>query len=104
MSENEVFYHSGAKQQGTQYGGGKLDWSVIPLEILEPLVKVFMAGEKKYGCLNCLKEFQDGDRRFFADGMRHKVESQFNPLAIDEETGCYHSAQDAWNTRRAANG
>lgn len=111
MSEEEVFYHSAAKQQGIKFDGGKLDWSVVPLEVLEPLVKVFMAGEQKYGYLNCLKGFENGDRRFFAAGMRHKMASQMDPLAIDEETGCYHSAQDAWNSlmrlyhaRRAANG
>lgn len=77
---------------------GKLDWSCIPLEILEPLVEVFQAGAVKYEFMNCLKPFENGDRRFFAAGMRHKVASQLDPLAKDEETGCYHAAQDAWNS------
>lgn len=76
---------------------GKVDWSVIPLEVLEPLALVFMAGEKKYGFMNCMKEFENGDRRFFAAAMRHKVDCQRDPLARDEETGCYHGYQDAWN-------
>ena len=83
--------------QGKKFDTGKLDWSVIPLEVLEPLVEVFMAGERKYGYLNCLREFENGDRRFFAAAMRHSVACQLNPLATDEETGCHHAAQAAWN-------
>jgi hypothetical protein len=29
--------------------------------------------------------------------MRHAVESQFDPLADDDETGCFHEAHAAWN-------
>jgi len=82
---------------GIKHDQGKLDWSVIPLEILEPLVAVFMAGEKKYGYLNCMKKFEDGDRRLFAAAMRHAVECQHEPLAKDGDTGCFHEAQAAWN-------
>ena len=35
--------------QGSKFDTGKLDWYVLPLEILEPLVEVMKAGEKKYG-------------------------------------------------------
>ena len=62
--------------QGLKLDTGKLDWSCIPLEILEPLVEVFQAGAVKYEFMNCLKPFKNGDRRFFAAGMRHKVASQ----------------------------
>ena len=76
----------------------KLDWSVLPLEILEPLVEVFMSGEKKYGYLNWKKDFKNGDRRFFAANMRHLKEAQYDPLAVDVgETECLHLAQCAWN-------
>lgn len=83
--------------EGLKFDGGKLDWSVIPFEVLEPLVQVFMRGEEKYGYLNCLKKFDNGNRRFFAASMRHKVACQHDPLAIDPETGCYHGYQSAWN-------
>lgn len=82
---------------GLKYDADKLDWSVIPLEILEPLVKVFMAGEQKYGYRNCTKEFENGDRRFFAAAMRHTKDCQDDALAVDDDTGCHHSAQAAWN-------
>lgn len=84
-------------EAGLKFDQDKLDWSVIPLQVLEPLIEVFMAGEKKYGFLNCLKRFENGDRRFFAAAMRHSVECQFAPLSKDEETDCYHEAQAAWN-------
>ena len=84
-------------EPGVKFDQEKLDWSVMPMEILEPLVAVFMAGEKKYGYLNCVKPFENGDRRFFSAAMRHAVECQHEPLAKDDETGCYHEAQAAWN-------
>ena len=83
--------------EGLEFDKGKIDWSVIPLEVIEPLVEVFMAGEAKYGFMNCLKDFENGDRRFFAAAMRHKVACQHDPLARDEETGQLHGYQDAWN-------
>ncbi len=83
--------------EGVKHDQGKLDWSTIPLEILEPLVQVFEAGAKKYGYMNCLKAFENGDRRFFAAAMRHTVDSQEDVLAKDDDTGCYHAAQAAWN-------
>ena len=86
-----------ATEEGLKFDGEKLDWSVIPLEILEPLVAVFVAGAKKYGYLNCMKPFENGDRRFFAAAMRHTVGCQLDPLAVDTETGCYEAAEAAWN-------
>lgn len=83
--------------RGAKFDQGKIDWSVLPLEVIEPLVQVFMAGELKYGFMNCMKHFENGERRFFAAAMRHKVACQHDPLARDEETGCYHGYQDAWN-------
>lgn len=83
---------------GLKFDGNKLDWSAIPLEVLEPLVACFEVGAKKYGHMNCLKPFENGDRRFFAAAMRHTVEAQHDPLAINVEDGeVYHAAQAAWN-------
>uniref|UniRef100_A0A831UB58 dATP/dGTP diphosphohydrolase N-terminal domain-containing protein n=1 Tax=Geobacter metallireducens TaxID=28232 RepID=A0A831UB58_GEOME len=84
-------------ETGTKHDTGKLDWSAIPLEVLEPLVAVFVAGERKYGYRNCLKPFDNGSRRFFAAAMRHAVKAQADPLSVDEETGCYEEAEAAWN-------
>jgi hypothetical protein len=85
------------KQKGLKHDQGKQKWYAMPLEILEPLADVFAAGEKKYEIFNCLELFEDSDRRFYDSQMRHVKESQLDPLAIDEETGCYHQAQVAFS-------
>lgn len=84
-------------EPGAKYDDGKLDWYTLPFVVLKPLVDVFMFGVKKYGIFNCLKNFTDPDRRFFSAAMRHSVECQMDPLSMDEESGCYHEAQAAWN-------
>ena len=77
---------------------GKQEWFALPLEILEPLADVFNAGEKIYETFNCLLPFDDPSRRFYNATMRHLRASQIDPLAKDEETGCYHLAQVAFNS------
>jgi hypothetical protein len=84
-------------QKGLKYDSNKQKWYAMPLEILEPLADVFAAGERKYETFNCLEPFEDSDRRFYDSQMRHVKDSQLDPLAIDEETGCYHQAQVAFS-------
>lgn len=75
----------------------------MPLSILEPLADVFRAGEFKYTTFNCLKPFDDPDRRFWDAAMRHLEACQIDPLAIDEEIygkygfKVYHAAQVCFN-------
>ena len=69
----------------------------MPLQVLEPLADVYTAGAKKYEKFNCLKPFDNGDERFYDAQMRHTRLSQIDPLALDEETNCYHLAEVAWN-------
>ena len=82
---------------GLKLDQGKKQWYAMPLEVVELLADVFAAGEKKYATFNCLKPFEEGDRRFWDATMRHLKECQRDPSAKDEETGCYHGAQAAWN-------
>lgn len=84
-------------KEGLKLDDGKKDWHAYPLHTLEGLIDVAMAGCFKYERFNCLKPFADGDRRFFSAAMRHLVESQIDPLAVDPETGCLHGYQAAWN-------
>ena len=78
---------------------GKQEWFALPLEILEPLADVFEAGVAKgYGRFNCMLPFDDPSRRFYNATMRHLRASQIDPLARDEETGCYNLAQVAFNS------
>lgn len=76
---------------------GKQGWFPLPLVILKPLADVFLAGEVKYSTFNCLQQFKDPDRRFWDATMRHLEACQLDPLAKDEETGCYHAAQVAFS-------
>lgn len=84
--------------EGLKFDQGKQPWFAMPLEVLMPLADVFAAGEKKYNTFNCLQPFRDANRRFYDGQMRHTEQCQLDPLAIDEETGCYHAAQVAFNT------
>jgi len=92
MPENNIKSRVGLKQDAEKQG-----WYPMPLTILRPLADVFIAGEKKYEIFNCLQPFNDSDRRFWDAAMRHLEACQLDPLAIDEETGCYHAAQVAFN-------
>lgn len=83
--------------KGLKYDDGKQSWYAMPLVLLKPLSDVFTAGEKKYATFNCLHPFEDSDRRFWNSTMRHLEACQIDPLAVDEETGCYHGAQAAFN-------
>ena len=84
-------------EEGMKYDEGKQGWYAMPLELLKPLAEVFTQGEKKYQTFNCLNDFREPERRFYDAIMRHLEACQLDPLAKDEETGCYHIAQVAWN-------
>ena len=86
-----------ATHEGLKTDAGKQPWYAMPLTILEPLADVFAAGERKYETFNCMKPFRDPDRRFWDAAMRHLAACQLDPLARDEETGCYHAAQVAFS-------
>jgi hypothetical protein len=90
-------------EEGLKYDEDKQDWYAMPLEVLEPLAQVYLAGENKYETFNCLKPFKDWKRRFWSGMMRHARRCQLNPLAIDQElmdkygVKVYHQAQIAFN-------
>lgn len=85
-------------EEGKKFDGQKLDWSLLPLDFVEPLVPIFKIGEERYGYENWRKEFTNPRRRFNAALKRHLKECERNPLAINEEDGgVYHLAQIAWN-------
>jgi hypothetical protein len=82
---------------GLKYDQGKIDWHSFPLVCLKGLIKVAEAGCKKYERFNCLKPFDNGSQRFFSASLRHTVACQIDPLSVDEETGCRHGYEAAWN-------
>lgn len=73
----------------------KLRWDLLPLEEIEEIVKVYTAGSKKYGDNNW-QTLPNGVQRYKAALLRHLVEFE-KGNEIDEETGCKHLAQVAWN-------
>ena len=83
---------------GMKHDDDKQRWHSLPLELLEPLADLMEAGRKKYGKFNCLGEFDDPDERFWNANMRHAAACQLDPLAIDQETGCYHEAARAFSS------
>ena len=75
---------------------GKLMWELLPLPLLEEVVKVYTAGAQKYGA-NQWQNLDNGYQRYKAALLRHVVEyEKGNP--VDADTGCLHLAQVAWNS------
>lgn len=73
----------------------KLRWDLLPMEEIEDIVRVYHAGAKKYGP-NTWQNLDNGINRYRAASQRHMME-YLRGNKIDEETGCYHLAQCAWN-------
>lgn len=73
----------------------KLRWDLLPLEDVEELVRVYTAGSHKYGD-NTWQGLDNGYERYKAALLRHLMEYE-RGNRIDEETGCMHLAQVAWN-------
>lgn len=74
---------------------GKLRWELLPLEDMEEIVKVFHAGAEKYGANNW-QNLPNGYERYKAALFRHLLEHEKGHWK-DDETGCIHLAQVAWN-------
>lgn len=75
---------------GMKFDGDKLDWSLMPFEQLEDVVKVLMIGAKKYQRDNW-KFVDDAERRYFNAAMRHIIAYQ-NGQYYDDETKQPHLA------------
>ena len=73
---------------------GKLRWELLPLDLIEDLVKVYDKGAQKYEP-DSWKQVENGYTRYKGALLRHLLESEKKD--IDYETGCYHLAQVAWN-------
>lgn len=73
----------------------KLRWDLLPLEEIEDIVKVYTAGSIKYGDNNW-QNLDNGYQRYKAAMLRHLLEYE-KGNTVDEDTGCYHLAQVAWN-------
>lgn len=75
---------------GMKFDSGKLDYTLIPWDGLEEVVKVLEFGAKKYARENWRKvEF--AETRYMAAAFRHMVAYQMNE-EVDPETGLSHLA------------
>ena len=74
---------------------GKLRWDLLPLEEIEDIVKVYTSGANKYG-ENTWQLLDNGYQRYKAAMLRHLLEYE-KGNKVDEDTGCQHLAQVAWN-------
>ena len=73
----------------------KLRWDLLPLNEIEDIVRVYTEGAKKYGDNNW-QNLDNGYNRYKGAMLRHLVEYE-KGNTIDDETGCLHLAQVAWN-------
>lgn len=85
--------------EGKKYDVGKMDWSLLDFDLIEPLIPVLTLGEARYGFENWKKDFgPNTKRRFRAARLRHEKAAHADSLAINEQDGnVYHLAQVAIN-------
>lgn len=73
---------------------GKVRMELLPLKELYEIAKVYTAGANKYGA-NKWQNLPDGYERYKGALLRHLAQAE--TVNIDEDTGCLHIAQVAWN-------
>ena len=92
MKEAEPKYQEGIKNDRKD---GKLRWELLPLPLLEEVVKVYSFGAEKYEA-NSWQNLPDGYNRYKAAMLRHLVAYEKGEV-IDPESGLPHLAHMAWN-------
>lgn len=77
---------------GKKFDVGKPDWSLVPWEVLEGMVKTMTYGKEKYqenpDDPNWMK-VEDGKHRYFAAMMRHFLSDKKGEV-LDPESGLEH--------------
>ena len=79
---------------GTKSDEGKLEWELLPLDMLEEVVKVLMHGKKKYTAWNWAKGIDY--TRLLNASLRH-IQAIQRGEDKDPETGILHSAHAVCN-------
>lgn len=74
---------------------GKLRWELLPLELIEPIVRVFTFGAKKYAPWTWNK-LDNGYERYKAAMLRHLLAFERGEFS-DPESGLPHLAHVLWN-------
>ena len=73
----------------------KLRWELLPLPLVEDIVKVYTFGAKKYAP-NSWQNLDDGYNRYKAALFRHIVAYEKGET-LDKESNLPHLAHAAWN-------
>lgn len=74
---------------------GKLRWDLLPLHLVEHIVKVYTFGSRKYGD-NTWQNLPNGYQRLKAAMLRHLTAHEKGEVN-DPESGLPHLAHVAWN-------
>lgn len=74
---------------GVKHDEGKVDYSLLPVEAMEEILKVFSFGAKKYERFNYRKGFKQS--RLLAAALRH-ITAHMKGQDTDEESGLGHLA------------
>lgn len=81
--------------EGKKYDEGKPRWDLLPLELMEDVVKIYTFGAEKYG-VNTWQNLPDAYNRYKAAMFRHLVEFE-KGQKTDMESGLSHLAHMVWN-------
>ena len=73
----------------------KLRWDLLPMNVIEEIVKIYSYGAKKYGD-NRWQNLENYEDRYFAACMRHLIAWR-NGKQVDPESTHFHLAHSIWN-------
>jgi hypothetical protein len=79
-----------AEAKGMKFDNGKLDYTLVPWDGMDEVVKVLEFGAKKYARDNW-KKVENANTRYLAAAFRHLIHHN-NGEAADPETGISHLA------------
>jgi hypothetical protein len=79
-----------AREKGMKFDDGKLDYTLVPWDGMDEVVKVLEFGAKKYARDNW-KKVENANTRYLAAAFRHLIHHN-NGEAADPETGISHLA------------
>lgn len=77
-------------RSGLKFDSGKLDWSLLPAEAMDDVIRVLMHGAQKYSRDNW-RYVEDGYNRYLAAAYRH-ITAIHKGEDIDPESGLPHAA------------
>jgi hypothetical protein len=79
--------------KGKKYDHGKVDYSLVPSDALEEIIRVLMYGAQKYDRGNWM-HLKDAKRRYFSAACRHLF-AILRGEEYDTESGYHHVAHAA---------